>query len=284
MIKATCRPYLIMACLALPVTNALAIPADIEADRLVLAAEEKLANQDFEGARRYLTRVDALKVTPEANYYFLAGKVFFHYGEMVEAQNALSHYVESAGREAPFYQDALRLITKIEETQASQQAVAQEHENRKRAGTSGVLDVTDTEGQAYDAKVRKLYLSDSLSGSLILYINSLLKSYTYREGKIKSLDTANREEYSLALSEPAEIQVTKKQINPQAIDSSSISVSSLDAFGVNPFVSYRCSKAADFCEIKHPVDDTPWIKLAHDEKATADLSKALTRLVKALQR
>ena len=264
--------------------HVMALPAEIEADRLVLAAEEKLASQDFEGARRYLKRVDALKVTPEPQYYLLSGKVFVHYGELSKAQEALSRYVETAGRESEAYQDALRLITQIEETQASQQAVALERDKRKQSGISNALEVTDSESKAFDANIQKLYLSDTLSGSLVLYINSLLKSYTYQEGKIKNRDTANREEYVIAVADPAEIQLTKREIDPQSAGPASISVTRLDAFGVNPFVSYRCSKMADFCEIKHPVDGSPWIKLAYSESAAGDLSKALTRLVKALQR
>ena len=270
--------------LLLTTAQVFALPAEIEADRLVLAAEEKLASQDFDGARRYLERVDALKVTPEPTYYFLSGKVFFHYGELSQAREALSHYVEAVGRDDASYQDALRLMTKIEETQASQEAVALEREKLKQGGVSSALEITDTEGKAFDSKIQKLYLSDTLTGSLVLYINSVLKSYTYQEGKIKNMDTATREEYAIAVAEPAEIQLTKKQIDPQSVDPASISVSRLDAFGVNPFVTYRCSKVADFCEIKHPVDDTPWIKFAYNETAATDLSKALTRLLKALQR
>ncbi|MEN8668771.1 MAG: hypothetical protein ABF318_06580, partial [Ketobacter sp.] len=63
-----------------------------------------------------------------------------------------------------------------------------------------------------------------------------------------------------------------------------ISSTSLDAFGVNPYVSYRCSKASDQCVIKHPVTGADWIVIARDESAAKELSQALTRLIKALQR
>ncbi|MCK5789537.1 MAG: hypothetical protein KAH34_01790, partial [Ketobacter sp.] len=85
-----------------------ALPADMEADRLILAAEEKLAEQNYDSARGYLDRINALKVSPAPKFYYLAGQIAFHYGELVKANEQLSRYVEEAGREAEFYEDALR--------------------------------------------------------------------------------------------------------------------------------------------------------------------------------
>lgn len=253
-------------------------------DRLVLAAEEKLAAQDFDSAQSYLQRVAELKTDPSPEYLYLSGLVAQHFGRLDEALQQLSNYVEASGKEAEHYEDALRRITQTEELLQSQEDVAQSREQVQKLKSGGDLAVQDHSGQEYDERIRKLYLADDLSHSLVLYINSQLTSFMYLEGTVKNFARSDREEYSLSLKEPARILVSKKIISPDKNGQSAISVSSLDAFGVNPFVSYRCSSAADQCEIRNPANDEPWIRLANDEAAAAEVSKALTRLIKSLQR
>ena len=259
-----------------------ALPADMEADRLILAAEEKLAEQNYDAARGYLDRIDALKVSPAPKFYYLAGQIAFHYGELVKANEQLSRYVEEAGREAEFYEDALRKITQIELQRDSRDAVSQSRDQLIQA--SGGIERDDRAGQAYDDKVSKLYIAPTLQDSLVLHINNLLNAYEYLEGRIKNRNTSPRLEFQVSVQKPSQLSVVRKQVNPANGGQSAISSTSLDAFGVNPYVSYRCSKASDQCVIKHPVTGADWIVIARDESAAKELSQALTRLIKALQR
>lgn len=277
-------PHILAACLMSAPLAALALPADIEADRLILAAEEKLSLQNYEAARSYLERVDALKVTPDAKFYYLSGEVAFHYGELSKANQLLSQYVEEAGREGDAYADALRKITLIEEQLQSQEAVSQSRDQLREIKAAGGIERDDTAGQAYDQKIRKLYIAPSLKDALVLHINSLLSSYEYLEGRIKNRNTSERLEYQVSLQEPSQLTVSRKHVKPANSGQSSLSTSSIDAFGVNPFVQYRCSKAVDQCQIRHPVTGADWIVIARDEAAAKELSTALTRLIKALQR
>ncbi|AUM14005.1 hypothetical protein [Ketobacter alkanivorans] len=278
-------PHMLAACLTLVAASSVsALPADIEADRLVLAAEEKLGAQDYEAARGYLDRVDGLKVTPVPKFYYLSGQIAFHYGELSKASELLSQYVEEAGREGDAYEDALRKITQIEEQMQSQEAVSQSRDQLRDIKAASGIEREDTAGQAYDEKIRKLYIAPSLKDSLVLHINSLLSSYEYMEGRIKNRKTSERLEFQVSLQGTSQLSVARKQVKPANSGQSSISTSTIDAFGVNPFVSYRCSSAADQCQIKHPVTGAEWIVIAADESAAKELSTALTRLIKALQR
>ncbi|MGC1508060.1 hypothetical protein [Ketobacter sp.] len=261
-----------------------ALPPEIETDRLVLAAEEKLSEQNFDAARDYLQRVSALKTTPAAKFYYLSGLVSLHYGELDSANQQLSQYVEKAGREAPYYEQALNSITAIEEQKNSRQAASSSREQMRQLQSGGDIAIEDSAGKAYDQKIQSLYLASDLSDALVLHINSLLSSYVYLDGKVKNLKTSDREEYSLAIKQPAQILVTKKSVKPALGGQSEISVTSQDAFGINPFISFRCSSAVDQCEIKHPVSGDAWMVIANDETAAEDIAKALTRLIKSLQR
>lgn len=265
---------------AVPVS---ALPPDMEADRLILAAEEKLEQQDFEAARGYLHRVSGLEVAPGAKFYYLSGLVALHYGELDQSAGQLTRYVEAAGKEGEFYQEALRSLTKIEEQQASREAVSRSQDQMKAIRDNG-LGGQDKAGQAYDAKVQKLYGAATLQESLVLHINSLLSSYPYLEGAIKNPQRSPRVEFQVATGDAAQITVMRREFNPTVAGQVALSSNSLDAFGVNPFVSYRCSKVSDQCVIRHPVSGADWIVIARDESTAQELATALTRLIKALQR
>lgn len=274
----------VLLCFALlmPVAVVYGLPAEMEMDRLMLAAEGKLVKQDYDSARDYLKRIGELKLEPQPKYYFLSGKVALHYGELQKAQGQLFKYVEAGGRETEFYEPALEMITQIEESLADQEAAKESRQQVKEIKTESGIELTDTQGQVYDDNIRKLYMGQEVEAALVLHVNSLLKSYVYLEGRVKNSETSSREEYSVSVKAPSQVLVAKTDRKQSR--QSSISVSSLDAFGVNPFVSYRCSKAADKCIIKHPVTGKDWMVIARDDTAAADLSQALTRLIKALQR
>lgn len=275
--------YSAFAALLLSSGSLFALPADIEADRLVLAAEEKIAQQDFESAKGYLQRVTPLKVEPKPTYHFLYGQVMLHEGSLEKAGEQLTEYVQKVGREGEHYDAALRMLTQIEEQLQSRQDVSDSRGSAdlKAAG----IESGDTEGQAYDERVRRLYLSGTLKDSLVLHVNSLLRSHQYLEGKVKNAATSPRENYSLSVNAPSEILVSKTvHNNPAANGQAEISISRINAFGVSPYVSYRCSKPVDSCVIQNPVNGEDWIRVAHNEDGARELSTALTRLIKALQR
>lgn len=258
-----------------------ALPADIEADRLILAAEEKVAQQDFDSARRYLERVGPLKVEPRPMFHFLFGQVLLREGSLEQARTHLSDYVAKVGREGDHYDDALRLLTQIEDQLDSQEQVAATGQDNLKAIA---LESGDSEGKAYDDKVRKLFPAPTLQGALVLHVNSLLKSYPYLEGKVKNLTTSDRESYSLSLSGRTDIVVSRTQVNQSSGGQAQLSTDRFSTLGVNPYVTYRCSKVVDSCVIRHPVTGDDWMRIAHDEAGAKELALALTRLIKAMQR
>lgn len=265
-------------CLAAPLPALAQLPAAIEADRLVLAAEEKITQQDYDGARSYLERVAPLKTEPRPDYYFLFGQVLLHDGVLDQAQRHLSDYVAKVGAEGEHYDDALRLLTRIEE-----QSDSRAESPRPDLAAIG-LEPGDSEGKAYDDKVRRLFLSANLEDALVMHINSLLKSYVYLEGKVKNPALSNRESYSVSLSSNQDIVVGRTVVDQGAGGQAQLSSDRLSPSGVNPFVTYRCSAAVDSCVIRHPVTGNDWIRVAYDEAGAREIATGLTRLIKALQR
>ncbi len=261
------------------ITSAYSLPPEIEADRLVLAAKEKLEQGNFDGARVYLERVAPLDIDPPADYYLLYGRIYYQADAWQQAKNHFEQYVERAGKEAEAYLDTLKLITELEET------LAAKPEQTKAETAGNPLQLLEKQGAAYDKKVSELYLDAGLAESLVTHINGLLKSYRYIEGKIKNIDKSNYIDFKLSLAKDKELVTTRRDITRKSSGiSSELSVTRLNVFGVNPDVVFRCSKQTDSCIIRHPVNQKTWIKIARDEKGAKEITQALTRLLKALQR
>ena len=276
------RHLLAFIILSLFSLSALALPAEIEADRLVLAAQEKIARQDFDAAKAYLEQVAPLKVEPRPVYHFLYGQVLMHQGHLKQAEDQLSQYVTKVGRNGDNYDDALRMITQIDEQLQSRNDVA-----ALEAGKgSKTMDIQASGGSddAYDARLLKLYMTHNLKDALVLQVNSLLNSYPYLKGRVKNLQTSDRDEYSVAVEKPSGLLVTRTRVRHAVNDGQAeITVSKLNVYGVNPYLTYICSDVADSCVIKNPANDDDWIRIADDEKGAHQLVRALTRLIKVLQ-
>lgn len=260
--------------------NVHALPPEIEADRLILAAKEKLEEGSFDGARAYLERVAPLEIDPPADYYLLFGRVHYEADAWQEAKTHFEKYVELAGKEGSAYIDTLKMITALEETLAGKQ---EQKASAPEAGSP--IQLPEKQGQAYDKKVSDLYLDPNLTQSLVTHVNGLLKSYRFIEGKIKNIEKNNYIDFKLSLAKDKELVLTRRDIVRKLSGASSeLSVSRLNAFGIDPDVAFRCSKETDSCTIKHPINQKEWIKIARDEKGAEEIAKALTRLLKALQR
>lgn len=256
------------------------LPPEIEVDRLILAAKEKLAAEEYSAAREYLERVTPLNIEPPADYYLLYARVHYHADAWEQAKKHYETYVEMAGKEGEAYHESLKKITELEEILADQQ-----QQSVPAVAASAPIQLEEKQGAKYDKKVSQLYLADDLTQSLVTHVNSLLKSYRFIEGKIKNADRNDHIDFKLSLAKGKELILTRKDITYGLSGmNSELSVTRLKAFGIDPNIEFRCSKEADSCIIKHPVNHKEWIKVARDEKGAEEIATALTRLIKALQR
>ena len=271
-----------LACLSLCwAMSAYGLPPEIEADRLILAAKEKLAEDNYAAARDYLERVTPLKIEPPAAYHLLYGRVHYQADAWQEAKQHFEAYVEMAGKEGDAYVETLKLITELEETLSNKVEVEETTEKTK----TSAIQLAEKQGTQYDEKVAQLYLDPSLTQSLVTHVNSLLKSYRFIEGKIKNVEKNDYIDFKLSLAKNRELILTRRDISRSLSgDLSELSVTRLNAFGIDPNVEYRCSKESDSCTIKHPLNQKEWIKISRDEEGAQEITKALTRLLKALQR
>ena len=93
-------------------------PPDIQVDRYLMQAEEKIGKQDFAAAKAALGRILDLQEEhgleiPEA-FYFRYAEVLERVGLYEEAIEAVTSYLTMAGRDGERYREALRLLNSVE--------------------------------------------------------------------------------------------------------------------------------------------------------------------------
>ena len=91
---------------------------EIEADRFLMQAEDRIQDQDFSGAKAALDRILELQeehglTIPEA-FYFRHAEVSQRVGLFEEAIESVTRYLTVAGRDGEHYREALRLLNSAE--------------------------------------------------------------------------------------------------------------------------------------------------------------------------
>ncbi len=268
-----CRVALISLLLIAP--PALAIKAQHEADRLLLAAQQALEQNNYREAKQHLTAAQNLKIKLPSEFYFVKGELLLNDGLPKAAQEAFENYVDRAGREGQHYQEALSLITRIQKQGHVSKASKPIAELKWSAETK--------KNQDYIGKLQMLYMSDSSAKALVTHINSLLQFYAYSDKRVKAAShMGDATRHQIRSSRKGEIIST--HLPPESNQDTAITEERFSVYGVNPYVSYRCSNSTRSCWLLHPVNQRQWLQIVRNEEAAAELSKALGYLIRTLQK
>ena len=118
-------PWLAIAVLALFAHQgpAAQLSPEIQADRFLMQAEDRIQKQDFAGAKAALDRILELEAEhgltiPEA-FHFRHAEVTLRVGQHEEAIESVTRYLTVAGRDGEHYREALRLLNAAEAVQNS---------------------------------------------------------------------------------------------------------------------------------------------------------------------
>ena len=118
-------PWLAITLLALLANQgpAAQLSPEIQADRYLMQAEDRIQKQDFAGAKAALDHILELEAEqgltlPEA-FYFRHAEVAQRVGDHEEAIESVTRYLTVAGRDGEHYREALRLLNAAEAAQNS---------------------------------------------------------------------------------------------------------------------------------------------------------------------
>lgn len=256
---------------ALPVA---ALPKEIEIDRLLLAVETSVANQNWDKANARLISVKALDDAPPAEFYYYRGKVSTELQEYSEAKEALEFYLEQQGREGEFYRASLELLNRIEDSEVKQQTESA----RKSMGSQLVIE--DKEHKNYINKLQSLYLVDSGRDALELHINTLLSNHRYIPGRYRDTRKWLGSEYQIQVRRGV-VSILEKRSNQSG--GYSLNQDQITVYGVNPYLGVECDSVGDQCWINHPETGKHWLELEHDRDAASKAAEAFSHLIRLMQ-
>jgi hypothetical protein len=268
----------LVACAVLYVGSAMALPAEHEIRRLMLATEQALAAENWNDASEYLGRLQQLDGERPVDFYFYRGRVMQKSGLLSEAQAALEVYITRAGKEGQYYKQSLERMTEIEKLRKDR-ALAVVTDNPAVSLPPRIATIEAAEGQSA-ADLKKLYLADSEEQALLMHLNSVLQLSGWREDKAV-----------VQLDQPADIRYQVEKHNSSLLIQQIIrqqgtvlrKSQQIDVYGVSPLVKWDCEPSLATCWVYDPRDGSRLFQLGADQRQAENIARTLGRLIRNLQ-
>ncbi len=138
------------------------------------------------------------------------------------------------------------------------------------------------ESARYLSGLRELYLASSDREALLAHSNELLDTYALRVAY--QVGQANPQDflYTLSVATPGELRIREEVRAPSG--GVAVRNRSLSVFGLDPYLQYQCPPQGPSCSINSPVDGLPLVVILRDSKGAEELAKALSFLIRNLQK
>ncbi|MBC9249138.1 hypothetical protein A9179_02490 [Pseudomonas alcaligenes] len=135
----------------------------------------------------------------------------------------------------------------------------------------------------YLAELKRLYLTKDERKALLAHSNALLDTYAltaaYQVGQAQRSDLR----YQLSVVAPGELLV-REESRAQQGNTLAVRNHKLSVFGLDPYIRYDCPPSGIVCTLQNPADGSPWITVLRDHQGAADLAKAISFLIRNLQK
>ena len=137
----------------------------------------------------------------------------------------------------------------------------------------------------YLADLKRLYLTKDERKALLAHSNALLDTYALRAGYQLGKAPAQRSDlrYQLSIAGPGELLV-RQETRAEHANSLAVSNRRLSVFGLDPYIHYDCPVGGIICVLSSPADGSPWITVLRDHQGAEDLAKAISFLIRNLQK
>lgn len=136
----------------------------------------------------------------------------------------------------------------------------------------------------YFQQLRRLYPRKSERQMLLEHCNRLLETHALRAGySDRTQRLLDDHLFSLSVSAPGELTIRSEL---RSGDGSELQVRSqrLSLYGLDPFVRYHCPPRGLSCAVLDPRDGSELLVLLRDPSGVSELTRALSYLIRDLQR
>jgi hypothetical protein len=135
----------------------------------------------------------------------------------------------------------------------------------------------------YLLELKRLYHTENERQALLAHINDLLKTYALRAAYQVGQSPRQDLLYHVRQGEPGEL-LLREEIRGQQRTDIAVRNQRVPLFGVDPFVRYACPSTGISCVLLNPTDGGPLLTIVRDHKGAAELAKALSFLIRNLQK
>jgi len=135
----------------------------------------------------------------------------------------------------------------------------------------------------YLKELKHLYLTSDERKALLAHSNDLLKTYALRAAYQIGQPERHDLLYQLSLGGPGELVLREESRAEHGTDLT-VRNQRLSVFGLDPFIRYDCPQTGIACVLHNPADNSPWLSVVRDHKGAAELAKALSFLIRNLQK
>jgi len=262
---------ILTASLGLTAATASALPPERETQRLMLAVEESVQNEQWGRAAEYLNRLQRIEGTKPPEYLYYRGKVMARSQHYNEALSALENYIAGTGADGKYYTDALKLITYIEQQRTGSAGGAE------RGSGEPVAEITSAENGAGQATAT----GDADASTLVARLNRLLDQSGWRRDA-RLIREGSRADilYEVAVTN-GELRFRESR---QEEDRRALSTHTLPVYGISPMIEWSCENATDSCWIYDPRDNSRFLQLGADRDRAGEVAATLGQLIRRLQR
>lgn len=261
------------------VSAAHSLKPEYEADRLLMAAEQAVAENDFNLAAKHLDKASQLGIELPADYDFLNGKLLLREGSLNDAREKLESYVDREGNEGLYYREALNLITEIEQKQNQKQEIT----SLDKITLNQKAEIRLSESsEEYIDKLRIRYGQKDSALALAMHINSLLKANAYtNEGVVAGSRLGTPSQHRISSSSTGELVSLNRLGNAE---SDPFREDRFPVYGLSPTIRFDCGNSAASCWILHPITKRPWLQIKENERTANEVAKAISQLIRVLQK
>lgn len=135
----------------------------------------------------------------------------------------------------------------------------------------------------YLAGIKHAHPNVSERQALLAQCNQLLNNYALRAGY--QLGQADPRDllYQLSIGAPGELLLREESRAPKG-PAVTVRNQSVSVFGVDPFIRYECPVNGIRCVLQNPANGSPLLSVVRDQDGAAELAKALSFLIRNLQK
>lgn len=255
--------------------GALALPAEHEIQRLMLAVEESVEGDRWGQAAEYLNRLQRLEGEKPPEYLFYRGQVMARSGHYNEALSALENYVAGTGADGEYYTEALKLITEIERAREGQSGSSNSN------GDDAVAEIVRS-GESGESGRQADSDDDTSAAALVTRLNQLLDRAGWRrDARIIREGSKPDVRYQASVTN-GEIQFRESRQDEEG--TRRLSTLSLPVYGISPMIEWSCENATESCWVYDPRDNARFLRLGNDRDRADAVAGTLGRLIRRLQR